>query len=263
MLTLVSASCSEKEPEHLKYEKFVDAYLQQAYKKERVIIENVPIYSDYVSPVKEAALRKYLLGHHLKEAQKNGLQAVMKDSELSLLIQEKLLVSIADKDYHYFYNVPKKYRYLAEHAARGLELLGERIQKTLKDYNQDAPVVKFAVSSAIRPVQYQNKLRYNNANASFISSHSYGISFDIFYDSFFVDLPSIAPPVKQGEPDRFGNMQEKMRLRVGYLMGASLRRQLRTVLAKTLLEMQNEGLIYAILERNQRSYHVTILKDPS
>ena len=132
--------------------------------------------------------------------------------------------------------------------AHGLKRLTERLQQVLNRYG-DYPPIKIALSSVIRPAAYQESLRRSNANASLVSSHSYGVSFDIFYDDFFVDLPGDDPAL------------EPLRLRMGFLLGRSLRRQFHAVLAETLLELQSDGKVYVIWERNQRCYHVTVLPE--
>ena len=116
--------------------------------------------------------------------------------------------------------------------------------------------VKFAVSSMLRPTGYQTQLRDRNTNASLVSSHSQGVSFDIFYDEYFVRLPDPAPDLSAPE----AAVQEALKQRVGYLLGASLRRQFRAALTETLLQLQDEGLVYVILEKRQRCYHVTVLR---
>ena len=146
-----------------------------------------------------------------------------------------------------------KYRFFTKKTVEGLSVLSNRFQKVLRAKAPSLPLVKFAISSATRPAQYQQNLRNVNANASFISSHSYALSFDIFYDSFFVDLP--LEEVK----DSSGALNE-LRRKSGFLLGEAMRRQLRAMLAETLLQLQNEGILYAIWEKNQRCYHVTILQ---
>lgn len=244
--------------------KEIESYVQDYYKIERYIIESYPIYSDWAGPEKESKLRKYLLKDHLAVVEQMNLKALENDSEIELSKQQNKLVSLAqntDTPY-YFYNVPAKYRFLQPVTAKGMLLIANRFNEILitKKKDRDLPdfSVKFAVSSAIRPVQYQNKLRKSNPNASYISSHSYGASFDIFYDTFFIARNQIQIKTLSNEPEAIKSLSN-LRTRLGYTTGDALRRQLRAMLAETLIQLQDEGKLYAILERNQRCFHVTIL----
>lgn len=232
-------------------------YLDIAHEIERGVVEHVPIYEDFSSPEKEANLRKYLLPDHLRMAAKTGQPPVEDDDDLVKRTgsgEFEQFDSGLDKMY-YFYNVPRKYRCLRKDTLRGLEALLQRYQENL-NARHSLPVVKLAISSAVRPVSYQNNLRSRNGNASFESSHSYGISFDIFYDDYLVSLPDSEVP---GNLAASNEVLKNLRPQLGYLMGDALSRQFRSVLMDTLIQLQNEGLLYAILEKNQRCYHVTIL----
>ena len=249
------SSIMGKSKERENWQLALDRQLDTIKKAETGILQNMPIYEDYVTPDRERDLRKHLLKDHLLAAEKAGVPAIQSDEDLSARVKAGLLIS-ADSDGekpYFYYNVPKKYRFFTKKTVEGLSVLSNRFQKVLRAKAPSLPLVKFAISSATRPAQYQQNLRNVNANASFISSHSYALSFDIFYDSFFVDLP--LEEVK----DSSGALNE-LRRKSGFLLGEAMRRQLRAMLAETLLQLQNEGILYAIWEKNQRCYHVTILQ---
>ncbi len=233
----------------------IKSFLTEAYKTERKFIENIPIYGDYATPSKERELRKHLLMDHIRAAGKYGVKPLTDEEEIGVNVKSGKLVNIEKEEnrLYYFHNVKKRYRFLTKNASKGLRSLTVRFQKNLKK-RADLPPVKIALSSVIRPVSYQKKLRGRNTNAGYLSTHSYGTSFDIFYDDYFVSIPLKAPPNERSE-----ETLKKMRVRLGYMMGDSLRRQLRSILMETLMEMQDEGKLYAILEKRQRCYHVTIL----
>lgn len=226
--------------------------LKESGRVEQSIVQNLPILSDFSSPAREQMLRKYLLQYHLDVAGKKGVGPVYTDGDLERLVKTGKLVSIDNgkESFFYFYNVAKKYRVLTPAAAKGLETLVNRIQENLKKEGGEGNV-KIALSSVTRPVDYQKDLRGRNSNASFESSHSSGVSFDIFYDDYFTVLPD---PV-EGPAQEF---RENLKRKLGFLLGDALSRQYHALVMKTLLEMQEEGTIYAILEKRQRVYHVTI-----
>jgi len=232
----------------------VKKFQNKIYKIERKFIESIPIYTDYATPSKEKELRKYLFRDHIAAAKKYGTTPVHSLDSINSFLESNKLVKLDQKDkLYYFYNVKKEYRYLTPAAARGLDTLTERFQKNLSS-RADLPHVKLAISSALRLVSYQKKLMKRNSNATIVSTHSYGVSFDIFFEDYYVKLP---------EPENSNKLSEELirtiRERSGFMLGDSLRRQFRSILMETLLQLQNEGVLYAILERKQHCYHVTIL----
>ncbi|MCP4763843.1 MAG: hypothetical protein GY870_18875 [archaeon] len=116
------------------------------------------------------------------------------------------------------------------------------------------PVVKIAISSATRPKDYQKGLTKRNINASFESTHNYGTSFDIYFEDFYISFPE-----PRTDNSTSMKLQEQLKRRFGFLTGDALRRQFHSILMETLLQLQDEEILYAILERKQHCYHVTIL----
>jgi hypothetical protein len=233
----------------------IRSYLQEVYRIERNFVENIPIYEDFATPEKEGALRRYLLPDHLRIAKRYGVSPVQNEGEIMKLTETGKLKGLMSKDkrLYYFYNVREKYRYLTPLAGRGLQKLTERFQENLKK-RKELPSVKIAISSVLRPLPYQKGLTGRNVNATIVSTHSYGTSFDIFFDDYYVNLPQ-----PKSSSWLSSTILQELRRRLGFLLGDSLRRQFRSVLMETLLQLQEEGMLYAILERRQRCYHVTIL----
>jgi hypothetical protein len=245
---------------HIHYQKKnieeTEVYLNDIYKIERSFIENIPIIDDFTSPEKENKLRRHLLNDHIKAAVKFGIPPIRDNEETDALYKSGKLIKVesgADKQF-YFYNVRDDYRYLTPDAAAGLDLLADRFQKNIQKRIL-SPIVKIAVSSAVRPADYQKGLTRKNFNASIESTHCYGTSFDIFYDDYYVTLPE---PTSDNSTAK--KIEETLRRRFGFLIGDALRREFHSVLMETLIELQEEGIIYAILEKKQRCYHVTVLK---
>ncbi|MBN2039949.1 MAG: hypothetical protein JW864_07915 [Spirochaetes bacterium] len=233
----------------------ISGYLKTIEKVEREFIVSFPIYEDYFSPEKEKRLRKFLIQKHLSFVKTRKIKPVTKDDEIILKAESGEFVKLpADTDdLYYFYNVPEKYRYLNTKAAAGLEMLTKRIQENIKK-RKDLPAVKIAISSAVRPYEYQKKLITRNINASIMSTHKYGISFDVFYDDFYISLPEA-----DAGNSKTNALLEKIRRKFGFILGDSLRRQLRSILTESLLQLQDEKILYVIHEKYQRCYHVTII----
>jgi hypothetical protein len=184
----------------------------------------------------------------MESAKKKGLY-VRDAAQSSKMISENKFVSIDKNNFYYFYGVPRQNRYLVPAASDLLTTIGSRFSGKLHAKGVNASV-KFAVSSALRWDEYQNKLKEKNANAISESSHSYGASFDIFYDDYsaFPDFAFIE------------NRENAKQIRsaIAYLAGDSLRRQFKTVMAETLAELQEEGSLYFIYESRQKCFHITV-----
>ncbi len=232
--------------------KAVMNYDREIEQVERSIIQSTPVYRDYVKPAIERELMKYNLIAHGRAVVKHcpkpmtNVEDIKKNTSSGRLIS---LDSVKKRNY-YFHNVRKEYRFLTPRAAQGLVLVANTFQKKLQEYNPKTPTVKLAVSSVIRTVNYQEKI----FGRKFVSSHSFGGCFDIFFEDFFVVLP------QRDFPGMEGKMFRHLRRHVGFLLGDALRRQFRTVLSQTLIELQRRGEIYVFLENDRRCYHITVLK---
>lgn len=231
----------------------VASFLKSVHSFEQEIVQNHPIFSDYLNESKVLTLRKYLLQHHLKAARDSGIPLMMDDNDIQNLVKSGILLSLEDEEMpYYFYNVRKELRYAAPETRKGLKLISERFMKNLNIEGETK--VKFAISSAIRSAGKQKNLREINNNASLESSHSYGVSVDIFYDDFYVSFPE--PNVETGFNKK---LFDTLRPRMGFLTGDALARQLQSVLMESIIELQNDGKLFAILEKRQRVFHVTFL----
>ncbi|MCS6985678.1 MAG: DUF5715 family protein [Leptospiraceae bacterium] len=226
----------------------IEEYLRQIDKEEEIIIREIPIYEDFSTPEKEKELRRYLLPYHLHEAQ--DLEIIDREEKIHELQKSQEFVSLETPDQGwFFYSVPPHHRYGRKEVLDMLYEIHREIQKKLIGLSLSGSL-KFAISSAIRPQSYQKKLALKNPNAASDSSHSYGISVDIFYDEFYYNTrpPSTLLEFPEGE---------RLYRKTGFLLGKSLRRQFHSVLAETILALQRKGFLLAIWEKNQRCYHIT------
>jgi hypothetical protein len=233
----------------------VSRFLESVKKTERGYIDQLPLYDDYATPLLEMKLRTYLFPSHMNIALKTGNISIGSDDDIPGLIKNGRLVRLdSGKDaLYFFYNVRDKYRALTPDTVRGLDALVRRFQTNIAA-RAALPQVKIALSSLLRPASYQNDLRGINYNATPTTTHSYGVSFDVFYDDYYIVLPE---PLSSNSISR--GILSQLRGRMGFMLGDSLRGQLHSVLTETLAQLQDEGVLYAILEKRQRCYHVTIL----
>ncbi|MDA3900414.1 MAG: DUF5715 family protein [Spirochaetes bacterium] len=240
----------EQKTELLKGSTLADVadFNRNSYGVERSVVENIPIYSDYATPLVEKSLRTYLYPFHSAVARKFGV-SLDKQDQIEEAVDKGRLVAVDESSGYYFYGVKNEFRYLTPAALFALNLVVERFSTNMKKHGVDVPV-KIAVSSLLRPKNYQQQLKLKNRNAVDESTHSYGVSFDIFFDDYYVVLV-------EGDRGYSGTIINEIRSRYGFMLGDSLHRQFKAVLAQTLLELQNEGQIYVIMEFRQRVFHVT------
>ena len=222
----------------------------------------LPIYQDYISRSDEKELRRFLNQDHLQVAAAKNLPVIRDQKHLQQLLAQKQLTALEQSfaTPWFFFNVRKENRYVTPAARTGLETISQhfnrkihdRLQKKFQGQAARDFIVKYAISSAVRPGLYQADLRGRNSNAANESSHTYGISVDIFYDEFYIytDLAAANPAYAYADPAKS---------LLGFSVARARRRQLQAMLAETLLELQEARVLYAIFERNQRCYHVTIL----
>ena len=231
-------------------------------------------YESYANPKINAELRRFLLKDHLSLVAKNKAPLYKKEEDIKKAIEGKKLISLDELKQaersrgrteqlpFYFYNVPKKYRYLRKETVDVLLLLGKSFQNLIKEKGA-YQYVKFSLSSVLRPISYQEELKKHNSNTAYRSTHSYAMSFDIFYDDFFVDLPSFRESHSNEKNFEDASIEENFHKELhsflGFLLGRAQRRQFRAVLAETLLDLQREGKLYVTWEKRQRCYHVTVV----
>ncbi len=247
-----SYSFYQEKEKNRKILKNIETYNRMYKDFQSYIIMNYPIFEDYLDHEKSQTLRKYLYPKHLEIVKKLNLQPIKNVEEFNQEIQKKNLIFIDNPEirkYYFFYNIPKENRYVRKNIYHTLLLIGERLNKKI-DFKDYKITIKIAISSALRTKSYQEKLKNNNLNAVEHSTHSYGMSIDIFYDEYYVALENLCEIEFLQYCENFLNYN-------GFVLGGNLRRQLQSILAQTLIELQEEGILYVILEKNQRVLHIT------
>lgn len=159
--------------------------------------------------------------NHLYAAEGNGFGMIENEYHIRKLINDRNLVLINQGPGYEVMALTHSYPYITPRSKIILEELGLAFQQLTNEKSF------FTLTSVTRTPEQQEKLRKRNRNAtSGVSSHSYGVSFDISYIRF---------NGKKG-----GNRKAQ--------------KNLETILNEFL----DADKIFFIKERNQRCYHITI-----
>lgn len=173
-----------------------------------------------IPPVPENLITKEY-DKHLFAAEHNGIGLIESEDHFNKLIEEEMLVPISKGSGYEVMRLTHSHPYITPYSKIVLEELGVAFQ-TLTD-NESF----FTLTSVTRTPEQQKSLRKRNRNAtSGVSSHSYGVSFDISYIRF------------NGKKNWNRKNQKK--------------------LEKILEEFEKAGKIFFIKERKQSCYHVTV-----
>lgn len=158
---------------------------------------------------------------HLYAAEHNGFGLIEDNNHFKNLIEEEKLVLVDKGTGYEVMPLTHSHPYITPYSKVILEELGIAFQ-TLTDGDS-----YFTITSVTRTPEQQSSLRKRNRNAtSGVSSHSYGVSFDISYIRF------------NGKKSWNGKKQRK--------------------LETILKEFEKEDKIFFIKERKQSCYHVTV-----
>lgn len=159
--------------------------------------------------------------NHLIAGENNGFGLIESEDHFLQLIKNKKLVPVSQGTGYLVDELTHSHPFVTPRSKVILEEIGQAFQSLTKQESF------FTVSSVTRTPEQQQNLRKRNRNATAgISSHSYGVSFDISYIRF---------NGKKG-----GNR--------------SAQKDLETVLN----EFQAANKIFFIKERKQSCYHVTV-----
>lgn len=180
------------------------------------------------------ALRRYNNEYHLEVARANGIDRPFKNHQAMLDDKYGNIVKYGLREVHdsKYYELPSltySMPYLKKEAVDFLDELGRRFFKTLKEL--DIEEYRFQLSSVLRSEADQNGLRKNNINATQNkTSHYFGLSFDVAQTCFY----------PKGETEPIYSYR------------------LRNLLLRTLIEMQEEGRCYVLLETQTKCIHITV-----
>jgi hypothetical protein len=209
-------------------------------------------------------LRRSLNPRHVALAEQLGIAPVARRSALD---------SVATA--HEFSHVETSWRYvtlntthsiprLTADATASLDSIATRFAARLADH--DVPPFKFAISSLLRSSEDQARLRRTNSNAADgNSSHEFGTTYDVAYRRYEPAMGVLpAPRVDERVPTALRPLlsmvlAERQRDNLERLSG-SYQQHLDATLGRSLIELENEGVVVVIRERSQPVYHITVAR---
>jgi Family of unknown function (DUF5715) len=154
------------------------------------------------------------------------------EAQISSLGLSGKLEQIVDAETYKVKKLTHSYPYLVPGAIDLLDEIGSRFEAKLSQIGIGPYFMM--ISSVLRTNESQNGLGRRNSNATTISAHIYGTTFDISYKEF---LPS------HGIPAQEGFCRHDM---------------MRHVLAEVLTEMCAEGRCKVVREKRQACFHITV-----
>jgi hypothetical protein len=174
----------------------------------------------FIPPIPEDLITKEY-DKHLYAAEYNGFGLIESENHFKNLIEEQKLVQVDKGAGYEVMDLTHSHPFITPYSKTILEELGLAFQELTDDESY------FTLTSVTRTPEQQKSLRRRNRNAtSGLSSHSYGVSFDVSYIRF------------NGKKSWNRKTQKK--------------------LEKILNEFQKSEKIFFIKERKQSCYHVTV-----
>ncbi|MCP4549949.1 MAG: hypothetical protein GY835_26120 [bacterium] len=190
-------------------------------------------------------LRTYLNDEHLSAVDNSGFTSIADDTEVDdLLDSGKLkriipgLVGLRDVSYPY----------LRTDAYFEADLIARLFYERLQEMGISNG--RILISSALRTMEFQERLRGENDNATVRSSHTSGLAFDLHYERFGPGAGDNKPEI----PWRKWWWNERERRR-----RPDDAQRLKGLLASILIREQALGRILVIYEEEQPVFHVTVL----
>lgn len=162
---------------------------------------------------------------HVEAAEMLGT-GVIEDLNDAWYLPHPLVEIKSCKDY-FVDNLTHSYPYLVPQAADLLSEIGQRFNDSLQargggDY-------RLKVTSVMRTPLTVQKLRRINRNATSVSAHQYGTTFDISYSRFICDSINVNRSFED----------------------------LKNLLGEILYDLREEGRCYVVFERKQSCFHIT------
>jgi hypothetical protein len=207
-------------------------------------------------PAEENRLRTHLNAAHVARARALGVRPA-NDAELEALVRDGRLVLLDPSNEYWIVRERAQRRaYVTPDVPPLLERIARGFQARLAEH--DIPPYRLEITSVLRTAAEQAELRRQNPNAAAgVSSHEFGTTLDIAYESFAPPLELPAGLVADAPPGMEAALERVAALALETI-GGRKSREMQAFLGHTLIQLQAAGDVLVILERLQPVYHITV-----
>lgn len=211
-----------------------------------------------LGPAQERALRHHPYREQLARAQALGVDRNASPEQLEILRRNGRLVLLEDTTYW----VVRELDYSRPLVVPGLRALlteiGKRFHARLAAFG--LPPLRMEISSVLRTAQDQAALREANPNAAEgASTHEYAAAVDVVYSAFAAPVAPIAQ-IDAAEASWVASYLRRYQDVAAERIGGRRALELKAILGKVLLEVQQEGRVMVTLERRQPVFHLTLAR---
>lgn len=268
MMSIATAACAQSEQADVRsrLEAEMQAYtvdvldraVRQIELRTRTIDDALRPVS-LLSAAEEASLRRYSNGQHLARARSLGVAPADDFSVVQVHVRAGRLVALEDSTEHWVVRELEHSVPLVTPGTKSfLVELGERFQARLR--SMGLPPLRFEISSVLRTAESQSDLRRANANAARgTSSHEFGTTIDIAYNSFPAPAQQ-ADAELAAEASWLAAYLKQYEAMAVERITAQRSHELKAILGRVLRELQAEGKVLVLLEERQPVYHLTVAR---
>jgi hypothetical protein len=193
---------------------------------------------------------------HLDMADSLGVPPLGGEGDLERHLRAGRLVPLVDNEFYVVRVLEHSKPFVLPALRDRLDEAGRRFQARLDAAG--LPRYRFTVSSALRTASLQSALGRQNRNAAAgRSSHEYGASADIVYTRYAL-WPTATDTLDVSTADPERERAQRIYPRWAHDLAGAYDDRLSGALTRTLAEMQREGRLLVLLEREQPVFHVTL-----
>lgn len=207
----------------------------ETYLKAEKWMKKERVSSTYKIKVRSVELND-VAADYKKKSRALGIHPLKNAHHLDSLADAGKLTRVDGGRYYKVDKLTHSYPYLTPNTAELLDTISSRFSAELK--GTDLKGAQLHVTSLLRTLESNKKLRKNNSNASEESAHLRGIAFDISYTRYHTSVQwffrKVFVPVKSYSQTKF----------------------LKETLAKVLSDLKKEGKCWVTYEKKQSCFHV-------
>lgn len=214
----------------------------------------IPLLTDR----QRALLRRSVNAAHVETGRRLGVEPVAARDDVLGEARAAGLVRIDENDYYWVADLTHSVPYVTPDAAAVLDTIGVRFQAKLAAYG--LPPYKYYISSVLRTAEDQASLRRTNVNAAAgVSSHEFGTTFDIQFRRYRYGGD---PAAELWEP-AFPYLTTEFAADLAAFYEETTERypsRFLSLMAETLIELEDEGLLITVMEMRQPVFHTTVAR---